>query len=228
MIRHTSFTGVIPSDVTDYIKRFFDDHPELHVNKPNNPNVTKINNPWFHLREVLEPIFSKYFRCNNGNGGNIYKHSNLYTTHIDSVEPVQMINALLPIYVTNPEVIQHFVVFDQWVDNGFGQTWYGEGRSTGNTDFDINKKIAISPWQDDRVYDKTNQDIDPEFYELYLDASNHRLSYFKSLSGTAYEFVPGNLILFNSNNLHCTGKLVGPWKIGLHINFEGSLEELLV
>lgn len=228
MIRHTSFSGVIPSDVTDYIKQFFDDHPELHVNKPNNPNVTKINSPWTHLRDVLEPVLSKYFRCNNGNGGNIYKHSNLYTTHIDSVEPMQMINALLPIYVTNPDVTQHFVVFDQWVDNGFGQTWYGEGRSTGNTDFDVNKKISISPWQDDRVYDKTGVDIDPDFYEKYLDASNHRPSYFKSLSGTAYEFVPGNLILFNSNNLHCTGKLVGPWKIGLHINFEGSLEELLL
>ena len=198
------------------------------MNKPNNRNVTKINNPWLHLGKVLEPVLSKYFRCNKGNGGNIYKHSNLYTTHIDSVEPMQMINALLPIHVTNPAVMQHFVVFDQWVDNGFGQTWYGEGRNTGETDFDINKKLAMSPWQDDRVYDKTDRDIDPEFYELYLDDTNHQPSYFRGLSGTAYEFVPGNLILFNSNNLHCTGKLSGPWKMGLHINFEGSLEELLL
>lgn len=228
MIRHMAFAGAIPLDITNYIKDFFDGHPELHVNKPNNPNVTKINKPWDHLRDVLEPVLSRYFRCNNGQGGNIYKHSNLYTTHVDSVEPVQMINALLPIHVTNTDETQHFVVFDQWVDNGFGQTWYGEGRDTGKSDFDINKKVSMSPWQDDRVYDKTDSDMDQWFYDQYLEDPKHKISYFKGLSGVAYDFVPGNLLLFNSNNLHCTGKLVGPWKMGLHINFEGSLEELLV
>ena len=228
MIRHTAFTGVIPLDVIRYIKDFFDENPALHVNKANNPNVIKINQPWKHLRDVLEPILSQYFRCINGQGGNIYKHSNLYTTHVDSVDPIQMINALLPIHVTNENAIQHFVVFDQWVDNGFGQTWYGEDRSTGSSDFDINKKVSLSPWQDDRVHDKTSLDIDTKFYDAYLEDPKHKPSYFKGLSGTAYEFVPGNLLLFNSNNLHCTGKLVGPWKMGLHINFEGSLEELLV
>lgn len=228
MIRHTAFNGVIPSEVTEYVKNFFDQHLELHVNKPNNPNVTKINSPWTHLRGVLEPVLSKYFKCNGGNGGNIYKHSNLYTTHVDSIEPMQMINALLPIHITSPTTTQYFVVFDQWVDNGFGQTWYGEDRITGSSDFDVNKKISLSPWSDDRVHDKTDCDIDPEFYDAYLEDPMHKPSYFKGLSGTAYEFVPGNLLLFNSNNLHCTGKLAGPWKMGLHINFIGSLEELLV
>jgi hypothetical protein len=228
MIRHTAFASVIPLEVVQYVKDFFDGRPDLHVNRPNNPNVTKINNPWVHLGEVLEPVLSKYVRCVGGNGGNIYKHSNLYTTHVDSIEPVQMINLLLPIHVTTPAVTQNFVVFDQWVDNGFGQTWYGEGRDTGNSDFDINKKISLSPWQDDRVHDKTDLDMDPAFYDAYLEDPKHKISYFKGLTGTAYEFAPGNLLLFNSNNLHCTGKLTGPWKMGLHINFIGSLEELLV
>jgi hypothetical protein len=35
------------------------------------------------------------------------------------------------------------------------------------------------------------------------------------------------MIVFNSNNIHSTGKLVGPWKMGLLIQFEGTLEELL-
>lgn len=228
MIRHTAFAGVIPLEVVGYIRDFFYEHPELHVNKPNNPNVTKINNPWKHIGDLLEPILSKYFKCNGANGGNIYKHSNLYTTHVDSVEPFQMINALLPIQVTNPTETQHFVVFDQWVNNGFGQTWYGDGRETGPSDFDINKKLSLSPWQDHRVHDKTEQDMDPGFYQDYLEDPKHDISYFRGLTGTAYEFVPGNLLLFNSNNLHCTGKLVGPWKMGVHINFVGQLEELLV
>lgn len=228
-LRHLAYENVIPLEVCDYIKDFFETHPELHVKKPNNPDVVKINSPWTHLGNVLEPYLSKYFVCNKGQGGNIYKHSNLYTTHVDSAEPYQLINCLIPIYLHEPVDKQHFIVFDQWVDNGFGQTWYGDrADNIANFDFDFNKKTNLIPFNDPRVYDKTSDDIDLTFYTDYLEYHNHKHSYFKGLTGTAYEFKPGNLILFNSNNLHSTGKLVGKWKIGLHINFEGAIEDLLV
>ena len=228
-LRHMVVEDAIPLDVCEYIKNFFDTHIALYVRKPNNPDVIKINSPWTHLNDVLDPIFSKYFVTNNGQGGNIYKHSNLYTTHVDSGEPWQLINCLLPIYLHEPAAPQHFVVFDQWVDNGFGQTWYGDRVDTiANYDFDFNKKTNLTPYQDPRVYDKTNYDIDPEFYSKYLAYPQHKPHHFKGLTGTAYEFKPGNMILFNSNNLHCTGKLTGAWKIGMHINFEGTVEQLLV
>ena len=226
-MKHLAFENVIPLPVCEYIKDFFDSRTDLHVNKLNNPNVTKINSPWLHLKDILYPVLSKYFKPVDGQGGNIYKHSNLYTTHVDSDEPYQLINCLLPIYVTNPEVMQHFVVFDQYVDNGFGQTWYGDRADGKSNNFDINKKLYKTPFDDDRVYDKTPDDIDSNFYAKYLEFANHKPSYFKGLTGTAYEFKPGNLLLFNSNQLHCTGKLVGPWKMGLHINFRGRLDELL-
>lgn len=228
-MRHTVFTDVIPLEVCAYIKDFFDNHPELHYHKPNNPNVIKINSPWTHFKDVLDPVLSKYFKTNKGQGGNLYKHTNLYTTHVDSDEPVQMINCCIPIYLTNTDIKQHFIVFDQWVDNGFGQTWYCD-RPDDNPgyNFDRNKRIYMTPFEDDRVYDKTDKDIDIDFYKEYLEYDNHKHSYFKGLSGVAYDFKPGNLILFNSNQLHCTGKLVGPWKMGLLINFEGLLSDLLV
>ena len=227
-IRQIGFENVIPLDVCKYIKDFFDNNPDLQIHKPNNPNVVKINHPWRHLQDILDPILSKYFRTNKGSGGNIYKHQNLYSLHVDSDEPTQMINVNIPIHleVTNPE--QHFIVFDQWTDNGFGQTWYGDRDDLNNYNFDRNKKVAMTPWEDERVYDKTDVDIDPEFYNKYLDFDCHKPSYFKGLSGTAYNWKPGNMVVFNSNNIHCTGKLVGPWKMGLLINFEGSLEELLL
>lgn len=229
MLTHTVFENVIPLNVCEYIKDFFDTHPELHVIKPNNPNVIKINHPWKHLNTILDPIFSKFFKTQNGNGGNIYKHTNVYTTHVDSFEPHQMINALLPIYVPPSVEQQHFVVFDQWVENGFGQTWYGDRTDINeHGDFDFNKKLAQTPFNDQRVYNKTTDAIDQDFYKKYLDYSCHKPEYFKGLTGTAYEFKPGNLILFNSNQLHTTGKLVSDWKMGLHINFDGSLDELLV
>jgi len=225
-MRHTCFENSIPLEVCNYIKDFFDTNTDLHIKKPNNPNVIKINSPWTHLKDVLDPILSKYFKTNKGQGGNIYKHSNLYTTHVDSEEPYQLINALLPIYLPDDSIEQHFIVFDQWVDNGFGQTWYGDRDVKYN--FDRNKILQSTPYTDDRVYDKTNEEIDKDFYDKYLTDGKHKPEYFKGLTGTAYNFKPGNLILFNSNNLHCTGSLKGPWKIGLHINFEGSLQDLII
>lgn len=227
-LRHTVIENAIPLDVCNYIKNFFENRTDLHVVKSNNPNVIKINHPWKLLKDVLDPVFSKYFITNNGNGGNIYKHTNVYTTHVDSFEAHQMINALLPIYVPPSNEQQHFVVFDQWVDNGFGQTWYGDRQDIKqHGDFDFNKKLAQTPYDDPRVYDKTNDDINKDFYSKYLDASCHKQEYFKGLTGVAYPFIPGNLILFNSNQLHTTGKLMSDWKMGLHINFDGSLEELI-
>jgi hypothetical protein len=229
MLRHTVFENVIPIEVCDYIKNFFDTRNDLHVVKSNNPNVIKINHPWKHLKTVLDPILSRFFKTHNGNGGNIYKHTNVYTTHVDSFEPHQMINALMPIYIPPSDEQQHFVVFDQWVDNGFGQTWYGDRNDIkDHGDFDFNKKLAQTPFNDSRVYNKTDCNVDKEFYEKYLDTSCHKPEYFKGLTGTAYEFKPGNLILFNSNQLHTTGRLVSDWKMGLHINFDGSLEDLLI
>lgn len=225
-LRHTAFENAIPLDVCKYIKDFFDTHPELHVHKPNNPNVVKINSPWSHLHDLLNPILSKYIKTNNGQGGNIYKHKNLYSLHVDSEEPYQMINVNIPIHLEVADPVQHFVVFDQWVDNGYGKTWYGDRSDAKNYNFDHNKIASMTPWEDTGVYDKTDTDIDPEFYKNYLDFHNHKPSYFKGLTGTAYEWKPGSLIVFNSNNIHCTGKLVGPWKMGLLINFEGSLEDV--
>lgn len=227
-LRHTVIENAIPVEVCEYIRNFFETRTDLHVIKPNNPNVIKINHPWCHLKEILDPVFSKYFTTNNGNGGNIYKHTNVYTTHVDSFETHQMINAMIPIYAPPSDEQQHFVVFDQWVENGFGQTWYGDRNDiTAHGDFDYNKKLAQTPYNDPRVYDKTEDDISHDFYRNYLDANCHKPEYFKGLTGAAYPFVPGHLILFNSNQLHTTGKLTSDWKIGLHINFDGSLEELI-
>lgn len=227
-VRHTVFENAIPLDVCKYIKDFFDSRSDLHVHKPNNPNVVKINSPWSHLKTVLNPILSRYIKTINGQGGNIYKHTNLYSLHVDSAEPYQMINVNIPIHLEVHDPVQHLVVFDQWVDNGNGKTWYGDREDAKNYNFDHNKIASMTPWDDPGVYDKTEHDIDQQFYSDYLDFDNHKPSYFKGLSGTAYEWKPGNLIVFDSNNIHCTGKLIGPWKMGLLINFEGSLEELLI
>ena len=227
-MRHTVFEDAIPLDVCKYIKDFFDKNTELQVHKPNNPDVIKINSPWSHLHELLNPILNKYFKTINGQGGNIYKHSNLYSLHVDSDEPWQLMNCCIPIHLEVKEPQQKFIVFDQWTDNGFGQTWYGNRNDIKkHGDFDRNHKVAMTPWNDTRVYDCVDAPIDPTFYNNYLDYNNHTPELFYGLTGTAYDFKPGNLMLFNSNNIHSTGKLIGPWKMGLLIQFEGTLKQLL-
>tara|TARA_R110000868_G_scaffold362160_1_gene624245 strand:- start:2778 stop:3473 length:696 start_codon:yes stop_codon:yes gene_type:complete len=227
-MKHTVFENAIPLEVCREIKDFFDDNPDLQIHKPNNPNVVKINHPWRHLEDRLRPILSKYFDPNKGSGGNIYKHTNLYSLHVDSDEPTQMINVNIPIHLEVTDPPQHFMVFDQYTDNGFGQTWYGKRKDINNYNFDRNKKVPMSPYEDPRVYDCTEDPIDEKFYSDYLEFNNHTPELFHGLTGTAYDWRPGNMVVFNSNNLHCTGKLVGPWKMGLLINFEGTVEELLV
>jgi len=228
-MRHTCFENSIPLEVCTYIKEFFDSNPDLHVHKPNNPDVIKINSPWSHLHEVLDPILSKYFRTNKGQGGNIYKHSNLYSLHVDSDEPWQLMNVTIPIHLEVEEPKQKLIVFDQYSDNGFGQTWYGNRSDIKkNGDFDRNHKVAMTPWEDERVYDCVDQPIDEKFYNDHLDFANHTPELFYGLTGTAYDFAPGSMIVFNSNNIHSTGKLIGPWKMGLLIQFEGTLDELRI
>tara|TARA_A100001391_G_scaffold160155_1_gene118747 strand:+ start:66 stop:755 length:690 start_codon:yes stop_codon:yes gene_type:complete len=227
-MRHTCFENSIPLEVCKYIKDFFDNNPQLHVHKPNNPDVIKINSPWSHLHEVLNPILSKYFKTNKGQGGNIYKHTNLYSLHVDSDEPWQLMNVTIPIHLEVEEPKQQLIVFDQYTDNGFGQTWYGKRKDIKkHGDFDRNHKIAMTPYEDERVYDCVDKPIDQNFYDRYLEFNNHTPELFYGLTGTAYDFALGNMVVFNSNNIHSTGKLVGPWKMGLLIQFEGKLEELI-
>lgn len=224
-MKHTLIENAIPLNLCSYILDFFENNKELHFHKSNNPNVVKINQPWKHLRDVLEPVLQKYIDTSTGQRGNIYKHTNRYTAHVDSGDPKQMINALIPIHIEKPKTIQKFVVFDQWIDNGTGVTW--EPTHRGKT-LDYNKQVRFRPWEDSRVKDKTSNNIDIKFFRNYLQQPySEPWKYYKGLSGVAYDFVPGNLILFNSNNIHCTGRFVGEWKIGMHIQFEGTVSSLL-
>ena len=58
MSKHTAFENVIPIEICSYIKDFFDNRTDLHVIKSNNPNVVKINQPWKHFKQILDPILS--------------------------------------------------------------------------------------------------------------------------------------------------------------------------
>lgn len=223
-MKHTIINNAIPLEVCDYVKDFFDNRTDLYNTKP---NQIRIHQPWLHLKNILEPYLSKYIKQFDDCGGNIFKHNYDYGPHVDCYRPYQMINCLIPIYRHEPLTEkQYFVVFDQYVNNGNGRTWKCKQWSN-EVDLTVNKKTELCPYQDELVFDKI-EGMDLEFYKKYLEHPNSWPDMYRGLSGTAYEATPGNLILFNSNQIHTSGKINSTWKIGLLIMFGGSLDELLL
>ena len=223
-MKHTIIKNAIPLEVCDSVKDFFDKNIHLY---DTSDNQIKIHNIWDRLRHLLEIHLSKYINKLDNQGSNIYKHSEDYGPHVDSDQTYQMINCLIPIYRHLPsEEKQYFVVFDQYVDNGFGRTWKSRPWQ-GEIDLVFNKKTDLSPYQDDSVYEKI-EGMDKEFYKKYLDHGNAWPEMYLGLTGTAYEAIPGNMILFNSNQIHTSGRINSLWKIGLFMQFAGSLDELII
>ena len=223
-MKYTIRKNAIPLEVCDYIKDFFDTNPHLY---DNSDGQDKINDFWKSLRYILEPLLLKHLNTLDFQGGNIYKHSEDYGPHVDSDQTYQMINCLIPIYRHLPsEEKQYFVVFDQYVDNGFGRTWMSRPWQ-GEIDLKFNKKTELSPYQDVLVHEKI-EGMDTEFYKKYLDHSRAWPDMYMGLTGTAYEAMPGNMILFNSNQVHTSGRINSLWKIGLFMQFAGSLDELII
>lgn len=225
-MKHTIIKNAIPLDVCDYVKDFFYSRTDLYAEKGRKGHI-RIHNPWEYVKDVMEPYILKYIKPLNDCGGNIYKHDHDYGPHTDSYRPDQLINCLIPIYLHEPtEEKQHIVIFDQYISNGVGRIWRCKPWK-GETELEFNKKTELSPYQDELVHNKI-EGIDMEFYKKYLEHAGTWPDMYRGLTGTAYEAVPGNLILFNSNHIHTTGKLNCSWKIGLFQQFLGGLDELLI
>jgi hypothetical protein len=67
------------------------------------------------------------------------------------------------------------------------------------------------------ITNKTGTQIDETFYNQHLSHyPKHGLS---ELSGTAYPFEPGSMIIFNNKRIHCTSKMNGE-KLGISLRFK--------
>lgn len=217
------FTNVIPLNIIEELVSFFNTNTHLHYSRLG-AGTTKIEKPWPLVKDLIDPYLSKYFNTEPALGGNFYKHEWDYGPHVDSSDEFQTINCLLPLVVPSVEQ-QHFVIFDQYVEPGIGRTWMC-GAKNNNGELEKNFKTLLYPWEDTSVQEKV-QHFDENFYNKYLKHNRTSTETYRSLSGTAYEYTPGNLILFNSNQVHTTGRMVAPWKLGLFIQFKGSLSELI-
>lgn len=214
------YENVFDNTVTDNILDYFNSHQNnVHVTN----GMYKINYPWFdpYIKRLINPQLKKYFDTTLHNiGDNIYKHKRPYFPHVDISVGYPCFNVLIPIKVEN-DIDQKFCIFDQYVnDFSFGSTWVGEWFDNME-DFEHNKKRRYV-YNDNIVENATNADIDIDFYNRNLKSEGRSRSLFKGLSGIAVDFKPGNLIIFDSKFIHCTGKMDCNWKVGLSLRFMGD------
>ena len=214
------FENVIDKKLIDDIFTFYNNSETYTTN-----GMHKVEQPWtLEVVRNLEPILSNYFDTSLENiGDNIYKHDFPYFPHVDiSKAGYPCFNVLIPIKVEN-DIEQKFCVFDQYVnDFSAGATWVGK-LFNAMKEFEHNKKRRFI-FKDSIVQNKTGEDIDEDFYVNYLEYRGRDRNMFKSCSGVALDFTPGNLIMFDSKYIHCTGKMNCKWKVGLSLRFKGSFE----
>lgn len=146
-------------------------------------------------------------------GDNFYKHGNSYFPHCDAVEDSAWLNIVIPIKRFNPVSVQKFIVFDQtW--SGKNQTWLGSYQLSG--DFHSNKKTNDRPCDSELLESPTGEPLPTDIWQ-HIEQKYFTSAYFHSLSGVAYNWEPGNVIVFDSRHIHATGRMQSQSKLGVSI-----------
>ena len=183
--------------------------------------MNKLQEPWSLpiVQRIIKPVLDRYFDTSIKNlGDNIYRHDAPYYPHVDISKNIYpCFNVLIPIAQEKP-VKQHFIIYDQWVNEYVGATWLGEWYEQ-QADFDNNKKRAY-PY-DDKIVEGIYSDKVLD----HLTIQGKERALFKGLTGVALDFKPGNLIIFDSKHIHATGTMTDGWKMGCTLRFAGDYYE---
>lgn len=141
-------------------------------------------------------------------GGNYYMHSTPYLPHTDhKKEWNESINVIVPLYVENNASL---VVFDQRYYHD-SVTWC---LHNDLIEFKYNTGVLGRPYDYD-IKGKTEKNISDDLYELLDWAPKEQ---WFGLTGDAFEFIPGNVLIFDNKHIHATSKFEGS-KIGLSLRY---------
>lgn len=160
------------------------------------------------VAEIVEPIINR--KLSRGyHGGNFYKHVWSYDLHTDYKTWINnTLNVVIPLEFVEPQA--SLVIFDQvWELDSV--TW-SMNRPVPYLTF--NTGVKGCPYEYP-VKNLTGQDIAEEFHRTHLSRFPKECCF--GLSGEAYLFQPGSMIIFDNRRIHCTSNLENtpsPWKIG--------------
>lgn len=167
-----------------------------------------------HSLQLLLPTIQKYLGPNvEFRSGNFYKHSLPYFPHTDfKVNQNNNINVVIPLEFTGTQA--SLVVFDQrWEHDSV--TWCLDRPVM---EFKVNTGVPGNPCDYD-VIGLTNKDIDDNLYSKYL--SKYGKQCFFGLSGKAYPYEVGSMIIFDNRLIHATSTYQGE-KMGITLRFEAK------
>jgi len=165
--------------------------------------------------EWVEPVLREHYpNIKKFLGGNFYKHKTPYHPHVDhQLEWPLSINFVIPIFVEGPPV--DFIVFDQrWHMSPITWSMVQKVNEFFRNGFNVTRPEQGIPGTSE-IEGHTNNNIDREFWKKHLD---HPHEYYFGLSGKAFPYVPGSVMMFETKHIHCTGKFNG-LKLGLTLRY---------
>lgn len=196
---------VIPNEV---INNLIDYYNTIGVYDTSTMNKASPGKAVDLLKEILEDTLGKNLVYAQGN---FYKHETPYLPHTDyKTYQDGKINLVIPLEYSN--TLPHLVIFDQeWHFDSITWCMHHPVQS-----FKVNTGVKGCP-HEYPVLKLTQKDIDDILYFRYLN--HYPKNTLFGLSGNAYPFRPGSMIIFDSRRIHCTSKMSGT-KLGLTLRFK--------
>ena len=197
--------NVIDSEI---ISRLVNDYNSRKTYNTDTMNKAGPGDSLAAIQEALENTLDRKLEFVTGN---FYKHTIPYLPHTDFKTYEQnYLNVVIPLSYSGDQA--SLVVFDQiWEQDSV--TWcmhYPVQHFTYNTG------VKGCPYEYP-VKGLTGIDIEDMLFKNYL--SHYPKNCLFGLSGQAYPFDPGSVIVFDNRHIHCTSKMDGE-KLGISLRFK--------
>lgn len=171
-------------------------------------NKTDPGDSLFIIQEILETTLERKLEFVTGN---FYKHTTPYLPHTDfKTYEGNYLNIVIPLSYSGDRA--SLIIFDQtWSQDSI--TWCMHHPVQL---FTYNTGVKGCPYEYP-VNGLTGIEIDNTFYTQHL--SHYPKQCLFGLSGKAYPFEPGSIIVFDNRHIHCTSKMNGE-KLGISLRFK--------
>lgn len=172
-------------------------------------------------QEAIQSIISEFIDISSFHYSTIFSHSDPFTIHSDISDKKKTI-MLIPI---EAHPTQKFVVFDQTINQNQPISWI-YNIFNDKTDEEL-KEMYYESAHKTRPYDTPNvigcidKDVDNQLFQ----SLPYSKDLYYGLTGTAWNYTPGNALLFAANRIHATGRMSAP-KIGCTVQFRDSIDNL--
>ena len=197
-------------NVIDYtiISRLVDDYNSRKSYDTSTMNKVGPGNSLAIIQDELENALGRKLEFVTGN---FYKHTIPYLPHTDFKTYEQnYLNIVIPLSYSGDQA--SLVIFDQvWELDSISWCMHHPVQY-----FTYNTGVKGCPYEYP-VKNLTGKIIDDNLYNLHL--SHYPKNCLFGLSGQAYPFEPGSVIIFDNRHIHCTSKMNGE-KLGISLRFK--------